>query len=302
MFPDARAPAPGTRADGEERAWLGRILTAVRARRGVDFRGYRAGTLLRRVRSRMIVAGVSSPDAYLERLWTEPGEADALIERFTIKVSRFFRVAACFEALQRALAERRAACRGALRLWSAGCGQGEEPYSLAMLLAELGPPPAAPDVLATDLDAAALARARLGIYEEAALAEVSPSLRARYLPAEPGRGGGAQHLYRVHPGVRERVAFRVHDLTGSARAPEGERFDLVCCRNVLIYLERPLRARVEALLAGSLLPGGLLCLGEAEWPASAVASRLDVVDRKARIFRLRAAGAGGGSNGCGAWI
>ncbi len=288
-------PPPALRELEDERAWLERILGVLRAHTGLDFRGYRPGMLLRRVRNRMISAGEPSLPAYLDRLRAVPGEADALVERLTIKVSRFYRGAACFEALQRALEARRASGGGGpLLVWSAGCGHGEEAYSLAMLLAELGQPPAISDVLATDIDPAALSRARRGLYGEAALEELPPPLRARWLEAEPGAPGGAA-AWRVRPELRARIDFRRHDLAGSACAPSGRRFDLVSCRNVLIYLDGPLRGRVEALLVDSLLDGGLLCLGEAEWPGPAVAGRLEVVDRKARIFRLRERGARGGT-------
>jgi chemotaxis methyl-accepting protein methylase len=86
---------------------------------------------------------------------------------------------------------------------------------------------------------------------------------------------------------RGRVAFQRHDLVTSRTPPGPGRFDLVCCRNVLIYLKPPAQLRVEALLASSLLAGGLLCLGEAEWLLPAVAVAFEVVDAGARLFRLR---------------
>jgi chemotaxis methyl-accepting protein methylase len=283
-------PGPERNEVEDELAWLGRILGALRDWRGVDFEGYRTGTVLRRVRNRMIAARAATLPEYLDRLVRNPAEADALLERLTIKVSRFFRDPATFEALRRLLAARRAAdpARG-LQLWSAGCGHGEEPYSLAMLLAAEGVHSSSQDVLATDVDPAALSTAMRARYEVAALQDVPAALRERFFEVDPAMGA-----CRLRSAVRARVEFLRHDLVGSAGAPDGRRFDLVCCRNVLIYLEPTLQLRVERLLLESLSPGGLLCLGEAEWPIPEVAARLSVVDRRARIFELRDPVASGG--------
>jgi chemotaxis methyl-accepting protein methylase len=272
----------GTELDAAELAWLARILGALRDWRGVDFDGYRTSTVLRRVRNRMISARARSMAEYLDRLVRDPREADALLERLTIKVSRFFRDAASFEALRRALpAVCAARGAGGLRVWSAGCGQGEEAYSLAMLLAEEGAH-ASRHVVATDIDPAALAAAARGSYSVEALAEVPAALRERYFVRDPAAG-----TCRVVPEIRARVELRAHDLAGSAAAPDGRRFDVVCCRNVLIYFGPPLQLHVERLLVRSLAPGGLLWLGEAEWPLPEIAAQLEVVDRKARLFRAR---------------
>jgi chemotaxis methyl-accepting protein methylase len=158
-----------------------------------------------------------------------------------------------------------------------------------MLLADLGAPSEGRDVLATDIDREALAAAAHGAYPTSVVEELPESLRARYLDEERG----APAPYRIRSAVRERVELRVHDLaTGGAPAGSGP-FDLVACRNTLIYFQPQLQGRVLALLEGSLAPGGLLWLGEAEWPSGATAERLVVVDRQARLFRVAARRADG---------
>jgi len=274
------AVAEGNEPDAAELAWLARILGALRDWRGVDFGGYRTSTVLRRVRNRMISARTRSMPEYLDRLVRDPHEADALLERLTIKVSRFFRDATTFEALRGALRSLGSGGR-APEVWSAGCGHGEEAYSLAVLLASQGAR-GARQIVATDVDPAALAAAARGSYALAALAEVPAALRERYFVADHAAG-----TCRVVPGLRTFLELRAHDLAGSSVAPDGRRFDLVCCRNVLIYLGPRLQLEVERLLVESLAPGGLLCLGEAEWPLPEIAARLEVVDRRARLFRAR---------------
>lgn len=262
-------------------ACLAEILEIVLARTGLDFRSYRHATLMRRVHNRMIVASVRSLPEYCARLRAEPAEAHVLVERLTLKVSRFFRDAWTFRALHEALARRLEGRREArLSVWSAGCARGEEPYGLAILLRELGLGEGEAEILATDVDLGALAAAARGCYPAAALEGVDAGRRSRWF--EEGPNGLA-----VVPAVRRAVTLLRHDLTGAATAPDGRRFDLVCCRNVLIYLQPALQERVERMVAGSLRPGGLLCLGEAEWLAPPVAALFDVVDRRARLFQLR---------------
>jgi chemotaxis methyl-accepting protein methylase len=264
--------------------WLLRALEIVRERTGVDFRGYRVPTLLRRMRNRMLIANVESPSAYLALLQSDPGEARRLIARLTIKVSEFFRDGTAFDALERALRRRSAACPARrLRVWSAGCGQGEEAFSLAILLDTLGQTADGVDVVATDIDVSALRFAANARYPASALRGVAPTVRARYFDEEPSTRGS---VYRVRGELRERVELRLHDLAGAIESPDGERFDVVCCRNVLIYFQPAFQERVERLLARSLLPGGLLWLGEAEWLLPVLAPRFDVLDRRARLFQL----------------
>jgi chemotaxis methyl-accepting protein methylase len=168
-----------------------------------------------------------------------------------------------------------------LAVWSAGCGRGEEPYTLAMLLAALGQPAGAPAVLATDIDAAALEAGRRARYATDAVADVPAALRERWL-APAGVGGAA---LEVRPELRGRVAFERHDLARHV-APRRGGFDLVSCRNTLIYFDGPLQRRALGVLCDAIAPGGLLWLGEAEWPAGDAAARLTLVNRQARIFRL----------------
>jgi chemotaxis methyl-accepting protein methylase len=257
---------------------LSQALAVVRERTGLDFAGHRKGTLLRRVRNRMISVGERTLADYVLRLRREPGEAAALVERLTIKVSRFFRDRRTFELLRSFVSVRRAATAGgSLRVWSAGCGHGEEAYSLAILLEDLGEPPEAL-VLATDVDPAALAQARSGRYPLAALRELDDEALARHFATPPGRAETREVTARL----RARVEFRQHDLAGD---PPPTGFDLVCCRNVLIYLEPPAQLDVLRRLEQALVPGGLLCLGEAEWLLPPLARGFDLLDRKGRLFR-----------------
>jgi chemotaxis protein methyltransferase CheR len=251
-------------------------LAILRERRGLDFAEYRRGTLERRLANRMTGARANDADAYLALLGTSEAEIDRLAANLTIKVSRFYRNAGVFDFLrERAIPELRERFPGEpLRVWSAGCAGGEEAYSLAAILAGDDAP-----VLATDIDEQALATGRRGSYPADSFVEIPENLRGEQF-AETNEPG----VLTVSDSLRERVVFEFHDLAAAAEPRAGAPFHLVSCRNVLIYFARPLQQRVLRLLVGSLVSGGVLCLGESEWPGE-VASSLQVLDRKRKIFR-----------------
>lgn len=268
------------------------LLAVVRARFGVDFGLYRRPMVLRRIRGRMLRVHADTYGGYLDCLRTDPDEAGLLLERLTIKVSRFFRNAPVFDALRSTvLPELARKCPGApLRVWSAGCGNGEEAYTMAIILSELAEAGCIQDftILATDIDPMALNVARTGIYPSEVLEEVPDATRERWF--RPVKGG-VPGQWRVLDSLRANVSFEWHDITSGELPRERPVeamtgcFHLVCCRNVVIYLRKAVRSRVQALLCDSVLPGGCLCLGEAEALVPEVQGLVETVDRRARLFR-----------------
>jgi chemotaxis protein methyltransferase CheR len=154
----------------------------------------------------------------------------------------------------------RAADSGIIRVWCAGCATGEEAYTLALLATQAFAPAGAPvDVLGTDVSHAALASAADGRYRERAVRVLEPHLRSRYFRRAPDGS------YVVGDLLRSLVRFRPHNLARDASPPPGEAcFDLITCRNVLIYFSPPLVSTVIDSLEGSLRPGGTLILGAAD--------------------------------------
>jgi chemotaxis methyl-accepting protein methylase len=249
------------------------VVAWVRRAHGIDFGGYRRGTILRRLAFRMIRVGARTGPAYLEALRRTPDEAARLVEQLTVKVSRFYRNAPMFDRLGSLLPDLAVRVGDApLRGWSAGCGHGEEAYTLAMLLADLGG-----QVHGSDVDDTALAAAPRGVYAAGAAVELPEALARRWLHRGPA------DTVQVHATLRTAVHFVHHDLTAERATPLGL-FHVICCRNVLIYLTPRVQERVLDLLVHSLAPDGLLCLGEAEWIARPEPA-LALVDRKLRIFR-----------------
>jgi chemotaxis methyl-accepting protein methylase len=257
------------------------ILAVVLDRTGFDFSNYRRATLVRRIQNRMLSVRVSTLSSYLKQLQADPAEAFCLAERMTIKVSRFYRNASTFDAIRFEILPALAAARAPapLRFWSAGCGCGEEPYTLAMLLDAAGVPG---EVEATDIDEHALRKGIAGLYPGEALAELPADFRERYFEAVPRK---TRSLYRVATTLRARVHFAHHDLTGARRLPGRERCELVACRNVLIYFQPAAQDQALGALLDRVSDDGIVCLGEAEWPTAAFADRLKPLHARKRIFR-----------------
>jgi chemotaxis protein methyltransferase CheR len=262
-----------------ERRLIGEIVAIVRARTGVDFLSYREPTLERRILNRMTSLGTATLEGYLRRLEDSEAEANLLLERITIKVSRFYRHRPTFDLLRAQVLPQLASLGRPVRAWSAGCGRGEEPYTLAMLLDEAG---IAGSVEATDIDALALEHARIGVYVEDAAAELPAALRDRYLERCEAR---RTPRWRVRAALKSRVRFSRRDVTQSDAVPRAAPFDLVCCRNVLIYWSPQAQARLLANLRAALAPEGYICLGEAEWPLGPPGAHLEPLAANGRVFR-----------------
>jgi chemotaxis protein methyltransferase CheR len=185
----------------------------------------------------------------------------ALIDEVTVNETFFFRNPRELASVDWfGLAEAaRADGRREVRAWSAACASGEEAYTLAIMACERfanSTPPVS--VLATDISRKALDRARAGVYRERSVRPVDPRLRERYLSPI---GGG----FGVKPILRNRVRFASHNLARDPSPPRGEdRFDLIVCRNVLIYFEAEVVVGVMESLESALSPGGALVLGTAD--------------------------------------
>jgi chemotaxis protein methyltransferase CheR len=225
--------------------------------------------LLRRRIQRLGIVDSNGVDALL--IAAEQGDAKArrqLLSLLTTKFTGFFRHSTHFNiAAEHAL--RAARYRGLARIWSAGAASGEEPYSIAMRLMEMDAgddPPVA--ILATDVDMDALSVGERGEYAEAALRSLEPARRERFLKEIK-----ATRRWAVADAVRNLVEFRVLNLADVAWSLEGP-FDVIFCRNVLMYLEARLRVGVLERMASLLTPDGLLMLDPTEHlgPAEALFS------------------------------
>jgi chemotaxis methyl-accepting protein methylase/signal transduction histidine kinase len=236
------------------------ILGLLRARTKYDFRGYKKGTIQRRIERRMGLQQVETINGYADFLRTHPEEVDRLFKDLLIGVTAFFRDTAAFEELASKVLPGLIQGRDPdwpIRVWVPGCSTGEEAYSIAIVLAEqlaLAQSACRAQIFATDLDEDALEVARAGSYPESITLDVEPQRLQRFFRQE-------DHRYTIAKSVRESVVFAVQNLTGD---PPFSKLDLISCRNVLIYLEPQTQEKLLSLFHFALNPGGFLFLGSAE--------------------------------------
>jgi chemotaxis protein methyltransferase CheR len=230
----------------------GRLAAAVRGSLGIDLEQYRSAQMWRRISGFATTHGVADPDALMTACRQDASLLAALRDMITINVSEFFRDEPAWLGLAERLRPRLAGGR-TVRAWSAGCSIGMEPYSLAILAMEVEPS-AHLRIVATDFDGTALAVARAGHYRAAQASGLSPARRTRFMTPV---GSG----WSVNPEVRAAITFREHNLLTE---PVGQEFELIACRNVVIYFTDTARNAVHARLADALKPGGLLFVGATE--------------------------------------
>jgi len=256
------------------------LLLMLKETRGFDFTGYKRPTLMRRVQRRMDARGVGSLSEYCDYLELESDEFTQLFDSLLINVTGFFRDPLAWQALrEQVLPELLSAksARRSLRVWSAGCATGEEAYTLAMVLGEtmgLGEFVSRVKIYATDLDDAALAEARTGIYSERQVAEVSEELRQKYFEAS-----GTKYAFRRD--LRRQVIFGRNDLTRDAPI---SRVDLLVARNTLMYFNAETQSNIIRKFHFALSNPGFLFLGKAEMLLNHV-DQFEPVDLRKRIFR-----------------
>ncbi|MFW6331107.1 MAG: CheR family methyltransferase [Gemmatimonadota bacterium] len=235
---------------------FGRISATMQAVAGIRLPPGKETLVKSRLSKRLRALGLPDFDAYLRRVEEDGGgELRHMVDALTTNKTSFFREPAHFDHLT---GEALPALGGAapLRIWSAGCSTGEEPYTLAMVLREHDPKRDDARILGTDISTRALALARQGEYAEPVLAGVPAPLRDRYFEvAGPGR-------FRAGGGLRSLVSFGRLNLM--SEWPMRGPFDVIFCRNVMIYFDRDVRERLVARFHGLLREGGYLYVGHSE--------------------------------------
>lgn len=277
-------PAPLPLAHGElapeDAAQLDSLKEQIRTQSGLFCQGYKERCLRRRIGVRMRARGVHRYQDYAALLEQDEDEYRRLLDSVTINVSKFFRNIDVWELLRQRVLPALFEQDRRIRIWSAGAASGEEPYTMAMVLLEYAHATAQQDALtrfsieATDIDERALERARTAEYGDMALVETPPDSRRRWFEAGPP--------CRVREEVRRMVRFRTMDLI---REPFPGNRDLIFCRNVFIYFERPVQEQLLQEFHDALNPGGFLVLGKAEMLLGPVARMLEPVSSRERVYR-----------------
>lgn len=221
---------------------------------GKDLKQFKKPFLNRRISARMRSVGATNGSEYAQILASDANEPTSLFKSFSINVTEFYRDLFVWECLSSKIIPEIAKNRTSLKVWSAGCASGEEPYSLAILLSEVLGNKAKFSVIATDISAEAITRAKRGQYTNQNIKNLAPALVSRYLT------DSGKDTYIVNDSIKQLVTFEQADIISYQVA----KLDLITCRNVLIYYDKPAQELIFKKFHKSLVPDGYLVIGQDE--------------------------------------
>lgn len=275
-------PLKGQTASTVSEEGINAIFRILRDEYGIDFSHYKQSTVMRRVERRLQLNQSLDLDDYVEQLRDNSQEVNSLYKDLLIGVTEFFRDSEAFERLEKEVIPQlleRLPSRDEMRIWVAGCGTGEEAYSIAILLDEAFTRRGRPNnakIFATDVHRASLEFASAGVYEQSSLARVSPDRLKMYFVR---RGSH----YHVSQDLRKTIVFAPHNVIKDA---PFTKLDLISCRNLLIYFQPIAQKKVLSLFHFGLKAGGVMFLGPSESPGE-IADEFEVIDSHWRMFRKR---------------
>lgn len=272
--------APDVEKDQESQ--FQKIFVLIRAETSHDFSHYKRNTIQRRIARRLAVHQIDSLDHYVRFLHENPEEIRTLARELLITVTNFFRGRAAFDALKDLVIApivQQKTPDSFIRVWIPGSATGEEAYSVAMLLNEeiaRSQKHFTVQIFATDIDEDSIETARRGMYPKSIAGDVSPARLKRFFTEE-------NNHYKVKTVIREMLVFAKHNLTKDA---PFSKLDLLCCRNVLIYMDSVLQKKLIPMFHYTLNPNGFLFLGESE--SIGIFSDLFVpLDARHKIFKRK---------------
>jgi len=229
------------------------FLQKIEQKYDLNLRGYKEKQLKRRIDAQIESLNLRDYREYLEVLGRNQKELEKFIDRVTINVSEFFRNPEIFEYLEREIVPLLLKKKNKLRIWSAACSNGAEPYSLAVILKE-SDPRGEHFILATDMDNKILEVAKGGIYDQRSVRNVAPARLKKYFETVGDK-------YIIKPEIKQMVTFKKHDLL---KDPFERDFDLIVCRNVLIYFTAEAQNVLYRKFWEALAAGGVLFIGATE--------------------------------------
>lgn len=262
------------------------IIEKVLQRKGIDLNRYKITFLKRRLEIRMRIRGITDYSKYALILNDDPTELSDFFQSLSINVTQFFRDAKMFQLFSDTIIPK--ILSGAksfdhIKIWSAGCASGEEPYSIAALfknaLGNLKGPSV--EITATDVSKKAIEFAKSGIYDHTAFKDFPPDLFSKFF--RPMKNNGDLHTkYEALPEIKQMIDFRVDDLLSNAL----QTYDVIFCRNVLIYYTKEAHDLIFAKFYKSLKQSGYLVLGMDETMLGTKAEKLFSLEHvKERIYR-----------------
>ncbi|MFW9854869.1 MAG: CheR family methyltransferase [Candidatus Thorarchaeota archaeon] len=245
----------------------------------VNYGAYKPNYFLRRLQARMKRVNADTYQEYHTMLRTDSRELELLLDSFSINVTHFFRDKELFAQLEREIIPRIFSDkRGSIRIWSAGCAIGPEPYSIAILIDSIEQKKRIGKVflLATDVNIDLLNQAKEGVFDKELLKETDPLKIAKYFTPV------SANLFCLDSQIRKMVTFQQHDLRSP---PPARNLDLILCRNVIIYFSRPQGEKLFRRFYSALKPNGYLILGKCEILPQSIRNKFEIINTQNRIYR-----------------
>jgi chemotaxis protein methyltransferase CheR len=266
----------------DENSAFDRIKELIHRKKNLDVTQYKENYLKRRIAVRMRAKQARNYTDYLRVIEADDNEYNLLLDKLTINVTQFFRDPEVFIELENTILPEILRKPGnSIKAWSAGCSTGEEPYSIAISLEEaaekLGVLGLRFEIYATDLDQNAINKGVEGVYEGRTMDNIAQQRRKKYFTFD-GKN------YRVSDDIKGRVRFFKLNLMEPYKK---DFFDLVFCRNVIIYFTRELQRTVLQYYHDSLKEGGILYLGKTETMPLDLRDKFECINIKERIFRKK---------------
>jgi chemotaxis protein methyltransferase CheR len=243
------------------------FITQVKKKTGIDLALYKEAQMKRRLTSLYEKKGYSSFQEYFQVLNRDQELLNEFLDRITINVSEFYRNSKRWEVLEKKILPKILQGNKKPKIWSAACSTGEEPYTLAMVLS-MFMPLSDIRIAATDIDENVIARAKIGIYSERSLQEVPNEMKKKYFTQEGS-------LYKISDQIKQTVTFKKQNLLADSY---GGPYDLIVCRNVLIYFTEEAKHILYNKFSQALNPQGIFFVGSTEQIFNAAKYGFEVED------------------------
>ena len=274
-----------TTSESQTDNFLKKLFVLMRVQTGHDFSGYKQSTIHRRIERRMTIHQITKLEDYVKYVQQMPKEIDLLFHDLLIGVTSFFRDPEAFAVLKQVVTSALLSNKPAdseIRIWVCGCCTGEEAYSIAILLQEkLDQLPSKNfkvQVFASDIDKLAVEQARQGVFPQSIESDVTPEYLARYFSLNT-----ETKTYRISEKIRKMLIFSEQNVV---RDPPFSKLDLISCRNLMIYMEPFLQAKILSLFHYALNPDGLLFLGNSE-TLGEMGSSFTTLNNKQKLYQRK---------------
>lgn len=220
---------------------------------GINLSAYKPEQLNRRINSLMTRVGIKSLDDYTRVIKNDSEQRQRFLDFITINVTEFFRNPELFSELEKQISKELLSRTSNLKIWSAACSIGCEPYTIGIILNKLSPS-GRHNIIATDIDSTILSKAKIGEYTKNEMKNVNNSDLSKYFEIRDDK-------YYIDSKIKNMVTFKKHDLILDGY---DNNFDLIICRNVVIYFNNDIKQEIYKRFSNSLKKGGLLFVGATE--------------------------------------